>query len=127
MLVGKSPFHALGEDSPIQNMLDYTNGDKQLIFPPFIDTDAKELISSLLKFEPGNRIGMQDNIFGSSKQCVKEYQAIRDHSFFNIDEDISIWSQTIESPYKPDQPNWMKELYLGDTTLKSLDSIEFDI
>jgi len=137
MLVGKSPFHALGEDSPIQNMLDYANGEKQLIFPSFIDTAAKDLISLLLKIEPGDRIGIQDSIFGSSKQCLcaerdgtetsKHYQSIRDHSFFSIDEDISIWSQTIEPPYKPDQPNWMKELNVGDTTLKSLDSIEFDI
>ena len=140
MIVGKSPFHALGEHSPIQNMLDYTNGKKQLIFPSFIDTAAKDLISSLLKIEPGDRIGIQDSIFGSSKQCLcaerdgtetslllKQYQAIRDNSFFDIDEDVSIWSQTIEPPYKPDQPNWMKELNLGDTTLKSLDSIEFDI
>ena len=135
MLVGKSPFHALGEETPIQNMLDYANEEKQLHFPPlFIDSAEKDLITSLLSIVPDNRIGMQDCViesFGSSRKC-KQYQSIRDHEFFQStdDENKSIWplveNKSMEPPFKPIEPDWLVELSRGDRTLQSLNSAEFD-
>jgi len=142
MFVGKSPFHAASDHLAFQNVLDWANGKSKLHFPPFITEDAKEMTSLLLSNDPASRLGMQDDVIESIMSCnstdrdgtqilssLKQYQSIRDHSFFQIDKDKSFWvlekGKSIDPPCKPTQPNWMTELDQGDTTLKSLESIHF--
>ena len=130
MLVGKSPF-ALCEDDPIQNMLEYVNGKRQLHFPSFIDNNAKDLILSLLAVDLKERIGVKDHVIESLfvGSEMKHYTSIRNHAFFLTAEKTSIWSlkKELDPPYKPEQPGWLAKIHRDETALKPFDSIAFDI
>ena len=131
MMVGKSPFHILGEDLPIQSMLEYANGKRQLHFPSFIDSNTKDLILSLLAVDPQQRIGVKDNVIESIfvGAEMKQYTSIRNHAFFQTAENTAIWSlkEELDPPYKPTQPDWLAKIHRGETTLKPFDSIAFDL
>ena len=131
MLVGKSPFHILGEALPIQSMQEYANGKRQLHFPSFIDSNTKDLILSLLAVDPQQRIGAKDNVIESIfvGSEMKHYTSIRNHAFFLTAEKTSIWSlkKELDPPYKPEQPDWLAKIHRDETALKPFDSIAFDI
>jgi len=131
MMVGKSPFHILGEDLPIQSMQEYANGKRQLHFPSFIDSNTKDLILSLLAVDLKERIGVKDNVIESIfvGAEMKHYTSIRNHAFFLTAEETYIWSlkEELDPPYKPEQPDWLAKIHRGETTLKPFDSIAFDI
>ena len=133
MFVGKSPFHAANDHLAFQRVLDYSNRKIELCFPSFIDEAAKDLISLLLTIDPARRLGMQDGVIESNHTCLttetthKRYLSIRDHSFFHPTIWDSLKNKIMEPPYKPAQPKWMAELYRGDNTLESFESIRFDL
>ena len=131
MMVGKSPFHILGEDLPIQSMLEYANGKRQLHFPSFIDSNTKDLILSLLAVDPQQRIGVKDNVIESIFVGVemKQYTSIRNHAFFQTAKKTSLWSlkEELDPPYKPEQPDWLVKIHRDETALKPFDSIAFDL
>ena len=133
MFVGKSPFHAASDHLAFQRVLDYSNGKIELCFPSFIDETSKDLISLLLSIDPANRLGMQDGVIESNTAChstetgQKRYISIRDHSFFHTTIWNSLETKIMEPPYKPAQPKWMADIYRGDNTLESFESIRFDL
>jgi serine/threonine protein kinase len=146
MFVGETPFHGETEYVSFRRVLDYANGQSKLMArsPSFSD-EAKDLISTLLSKEPSRRLGMQDGVIESSiassdvpandesgTSSHKKYQSIRDHSFFQVDNGMTIWDQiecptSVEPPYEPTEPKWMIDLRQGDATLKSFESIQFDL
>jgi serine/threonine protein kinase len=143
MIVGESPFHAASDHLAFQRVIDYEKGEIDLDFTSVHDESAKDLISSLLSKEPLARTGMRDAVFGS---CVrandvdgdnaanstdpKQYQSIRQHSFFQ-NGDTSLWSRlengALEPPYRPPYSKWMQDLDQGRIRLRHLDSIAFDM
>ncbi|KAL7529154.1 hypothetical protein ACHAXR_002821 [Thalassiosira sp. AJA248-18] len=141
--VGTPPFHEANEHLAFQSVLDYSSGKSELFFPPCITEDAKDIVSLLLSIDPASRLGIQDGVIDSMVNCCfqerggaqtlpqKQYQSIRDHPLFQIDKNKSLWtlleSNSMEPPHKPTKPDWMTELHQGGTTLKSLESIQFDL
>jgi 3-phosphoinositide dependent protein kinase-1 len=133
MFVGKSPFHAASDHLAFQRVSDYSSGMIELCFPSFIEEAAKDLISLLLTIDPANRLGMEDGVIESYTAChstetgQKRYLSIRDHSFFHTSIWNSLETKIVEPPHKPAQPKWMVELYRGDKTLESFESVHFDL
>ena len=113
--------------------MDFANRRIDIRFPLFIGEAAKDLISLLLSIKPDIRLGMLDGVIESNNTCHssetehRRYHSIRSHSFFRGTNWDSLEKKIIEPPYKPAQPKWMAELYRGDITLESFESIRFDL
>mmetsp|Transcript_18142 Transcript_18142/g.37189 ORF Transcript_18142/g.37189 Transcript_18142/m.37189 type:complete len:431 (+) Transcript_18142:251-1543(+) len=135
MTAGKSPFHAETDHLAIQKVLNYANGKRELQFPADINEDLRSLIASLLSTMPEDRLGALDKVFRRTKcsqdQPANCYCSIRNHEFFCNDLETSIWKSletgSLEPPYKPPEPKWMRELMEKKKKLRTIDYMAFDL
>ncbi|KAL9183750.1 hypothetical protein ACHAXT_004606 [Thalassiosira profunda] len=125
LFIGKSPFHAGSDHLAFQSVLEYARGKRKMFFPPAIPVDAANIISTLLLAKPSERLGMQDGVLESSIEHAsrkKQYQSIRDASFWSL-----VAGGPIEPPCTPKEPDWMADLRQGQSTLKPLEKMRFDL
>eukprot|EP00347_Sterkiella_histriomuscorum_P004693 403359467 len=85
MYTGKTPFKGNSEYVTFENILNQQDID----YPKSVPQDAKDLISSLLKKNPENRIGAED------------IEEIKNHQYFKSIDFVTIKTQAV--PYRPIQ------------------------
>ncbi len=132
MCVGESPFHAESDQSAFQRVLDYANQKGRIKCPTYIDLDENDLILSLLMVDPSDRIGLSDGVV-SSKASKKLYHSLREHDFFNNDNNMQqqFWTllenDSLEPPYKPVEQSWMTQHRESGLTMKCIDEMYFEL
>lgn len=93
LLSGLSPFHAATEFLTFEQIMSFSRGERDIVYPESVPEVARELIMELLKAEEGERLGAGD------RESGRDYTALKQHPFFTpID-----WSNLLETsaPYTP--------------------------
>ena len=129
MSTGESPFHAKSDQGAFQGVLYYAQHQNSIHFPSHIDTDLKDLISSLLVIDVSCRIGISDQVT-CSWDSQKFYHSLRKHQFFQ-DNRQAFWdlleNKLLDPPYHPCEQPWMTQLYENKGRLRQLDEMHFDL
>ena len=87
LLTGSSPFFANNETKIKEKIL-----KSKLVLPYFLSTDAKDLLTRLLRKEPRKRLGAN---------MPKDIQIIKSHRFFRKIDWKNLEKRKLEPPIKP--------------------------
>ena len=132
MSVGQSPFHAESDQTAFQRILDFANEKSCIHFPSYVDLDVKDLTLSLLMIDATKRIGVSDGVV-SSNESKKQYHSLREHKFFNNEDNLQqqFWTllenNSLEPPYKSAEQSWVTQLHQSGRKMKRIDEIYFEL
>lgn len=107
MLCGRSPFHAATEFLTFELIMGHCRNERALEFPASINTNARTLISHLLRPKEDERLGAGEDFSGNG------YDSLKAHPFFDgIDWDNLLTST--QPPYIPDQSKFPRAENMRD-------------